>query len=259
MLAKYLQRLGCSEKEQNMYIALAAIGLQPASLIARKVGLDRVVAYKQLKKLEEKGLVKVAIRDGTQYFGVTGTAGISALLADRDEETRQLREEMSLVDKELRQMAHGEGFIPTVEVYQGKSGIKGLFRDLLFEAKKEHVLRLRMLTSNTFDQQLGSAKLPSFVDEFIEDLQRSNLALEILEASGTLIPEYIRRINVSNFSMSTLPATRGATHVFLVGSALYLACYSDTPIGLTVKQEQMSQIFHFLFDIIERSAKGKAE
>lgn len=257
MLQEYLQRLGCSEKEQKLYVALASIGLQPASLLARKVGLDRVVTYKQLKKLEEKGLVKVAMRDGTQYFGVTGTDGIDAYLTERDEETKQLKSQMPSIDKELRQLTHGEGFVPTVEVFQGKSGIKGLFRDLLYEAKKEHVLRLRMLTSNTFDQKLGTVKLPPFVDEFFRDIKTGNLSIEILEASGTLIPEYIRRIDINNFAMSALPATRGATHVFLVGSALYLACYGDTPIGLKVKQEQMSQIFHFLFDTMQRSVEGE--
>jgi hypothetical protein len=252
MLLDYLQRLGCSEKEQKIYKALAAIGLQPASLLARKVGFDRVVTYKHLKKLEEKGLVKVAIRDGIQYFGITGTDGIDAYLSERDEQTEDLRSQVPLIDKELKQITHGEGFVPTVEVFQGKSGIKGLFRDLMYEAKKEHVLRLRLLTSNTFDQQLGQVKLPSFFDDFFRDLQKNNLTIEILEASGTLIPEYIRTININHFSMSALPATRGATHVFLIGSALYLVCYGDTPIGLKVKQEQMSQVFHFLFDTIQK-------
>lgn len=256
MLLDYLHRLGCSEKEQRIYIALASIGLQPASLLARKVSLDRVVTYKHLKKLEEKGLVQVAMRDGTQYFGVTGIDGIDAYLAERDEETRVLRSEVALIDKELKQLTRGEGFVPTVQVFQGKSGIKGLFRDVLYEAKKEHVLRLKMLTSNTFDQRLGDVKLPPFVDEFFHDLQTCNLTIEILEASGTLIPEYIRKIDSHSFSMSALPATRGATHVFLVGSALYLACYGDTPIGLKVKQEQMSQIFHFLFDTMQKVADG---
>ena len=165
-------------------------------------------------------MVKVAVRDGTQYFGVTGAAGIEAYLSEREEESRLLRSAVPKVEKELQQLTHGEGFVPTVEVFQGKSGIKGLFRDLLHEAKKEHVLRLRMLTSNTFDQKMGKSKLPSFIDEFFRDLQTRNVSIEILEASGTLIPEYIRAIDINNFSMSSLPATRGATHIFLV-VALY--------------------------------------
>lgn len=258
MLAEYLHRLGCSDKEQSIYCTLATVGLQPASLLARRVNLDRVVTYKQLKKLEAKGLVKVAMRDGTQYFGITGAAGIDALLREQAEEREKLRSEIPSIEQELKQITRGEGFVPSVEVYQGKSGIKGLFRDLLYEAKKEHVLRLRMLTSNTFDQQLGAVKLPSFVDEFFKDVQKTSLAIEVIEASGTLIPEYLRRIDISRFSMSSLPAARGATNVFLVGSALYLACYGDTPIGLKVKQEQMSQVFHFFFDVLGREAvRGK--
>lgn len=253
MLVEYLRRLGLGEKEQTIYMALAGVGVQPASVIARRLGLDRVVTYKHLKKLESTGLAKVYVRDGTQYFGITGAEGIAAHLEEREQSVEDLAAEIPLVESELKRISRGEGFVPTVQVFQGTSGIKALFRDLLAEAKREGVVRIRMLTSNTFDQQMGATTLAKFTEEFFKDAQKLKLGIEMLEASGTLIPEYIRRLDPVHFDPKEFPGARGATNVFLIGTALYLACYGDSQIGLKIKQEQMSQIFHFFFDAIGKN------
>lgn len=253
MLSDYLLKLGLSPKEKTIYLALASIGVQPASIIARRLELDRVVTYKHLKKLASMNLVKVFVRDGIQYFGITGAEGIEALLNDRAESIGTMKKEMAAVSVALRNMSRGEGFDPTLQTFQGKSGIKSLFRDLLFEAKKESVLRIRVLTSNTFDQQMGAIDLSVFMKDFFVDAGSSGISLEILEAAGTLIPEYIRRIDPKHFYPEDFPASRGATSVFLVGTALYVASYGDSPIGLKMKHTETSQIFHFFFDVISRN------
>ena len=64
MLAEYLAKIGFSDKECALYQVLAEVGVQPASVIARRSNLDRVTAYKHLKRLAAKGLVKVYSRSG---------------------------------------------------------------------------------------------------------------------------------------------------------------------------------------------------
>ncbi len=254
MLNDYLQRLGLSQKESRVYIALVTIGMQPASVLARKIGEDRVVTYKYLKKLSSQGLVKVFIRDGVQYFGTTGSEGIASFLNEQSASIYELSASVPDIDTELKKLGRNDGFAPVIQVFEGKAGIKSLFRDLLFEAKKEKVLRIRMLTSNTFEQQMGSVSLTKFMGEFFKDAKKAKLGIEIVEASGTLLPEYIRRIDPQHFDPDEFPAARGATNVFLAGTALYLACYGDSQVGLKIKQEQMSQIFHFFFDVIAKQA-----
>ena len=82
--------------------------------------------------------------------------------------------------------------------------------------------------------------------------KKRSLAIDVIEASGTLLPEYVRLVDIERFEPEDFPAARGATNVFLVGTALYLACYGDSQVGLKVKQEQMSQIFHFFLDAISK-------
>ncbi|TSC57918.1 MAG: Sugar-specific transcriptional regulator TrmB family, partial [Candidatus Peregrinibacteria bacterium Greene0416_62] len=98
MLKDYLGKLGLTDKEQTIYLTLASIGVQPASIIARRLDLDRVVTYKHLKKLESLGLMKVYIRDGIQYFGVTGAEGIAAHLQDREQSVEELAAQIPAVE-----------------------------------------------------------------------------------------------------------------------------------------------------------------
>ncbi len=253
MLSDYLTKIGLTEKEKLIYLTLASLGVQPASVIARKLELDRVVTYKYLKKLELMSLVKVYRRDDVQYFGVTGEEGIASCLEERLSGIASLQRELSSVGEELKTVSRSEGFVPTLQTFQGKSGMKSLFRDLLYEAKKEKVLRIRVLTSNTFDQQMGAVDLSTFMKNFFVDAEKAGLSLEILEAAGTLIPEYIRRIDSKNFYPEDFPASRGATSVFLVGTALYVASYGDSPIGLKIKHQETTQIFHFFLDVVSRN------
>src|SRR5438270_798606 len=85
MLQDYLHQLGFSKKESDIYLVLAEVGVQPASVIARRSGLDRVTAYKNLRKLAEKGLVKVYSRDSVQCFGIESFEAIQSYLRERVE------------------------------------------------------------------------------------------------------------------------------------------------------------------------------
>lgn len=255
MLQQYLQRLGFSEKEQAIYLVLTEIGVQPASIIARRCGLDRVTTYKHLKRLAERGFVKVYHRDAMQCFGVEKFEALQEYLREEVARHEKLLQEFPTVENLLASRRGGDSLVPKLQIFEGEAGMKGFFRDIVYEAKEQHLQQIRMLTSNTFEERLGDVPLSRFVDEFFADIRKCKLDVEILEASGTLIPERVRAVSFTEFQPEKFPAARGTTSIFLVGSCVYLACYKDTQIGMKIKQAEMSQIFHFLFDVVGRSAE----
>jgi hypothetical protein len=255
MLSPYLDRLGLSEKEKTIILALAGLGIQPASVIARRASLDRVSTYRHLKKLSDQGLVRVYVRDGVQTFGLSFGEGIESYVKQQIGIYQELLEDVPLIDQELHALAKGQTLIPKIQMFEGKAGIQSLFRDVLFEAKQQEVRTIRMLSSNTFEQQLGDVPLSRFVGEFFATAKQRKIGVEVLEASGTLLPEYVRFLSPTQVPLEKLPASRGATSVILAGSALYLACYEDSQIGLKIKHRSMSQIFHFFFDAVGRAGR----
>jgi hypothetical protein len=52
----------------EIYLAALELGLQPASVIARKAGLKRVDTYNHLRKLCGIGIFRVDRKDGVTFF-----------------------------------------------------------------------------------------------------------------------------------------------------------------------------------------------
>ncbi len=125
-----------------------------------------------------------------------------------------------------------------------------------YEIQDEKIGQLRMIASNTFDERLANIPLSRFVSDFFTEVKNHKVDIEIFEASGNLIPEHLARVKTQNFDPQKLPAARGTTTIFLVGTALYVACYKTNQVGIKIKQPEIGQIFHFLFDVIGRAARG---
>jgi len=254
MLKDYLLQLGFTDKECLIYTTLAEIGIQPASTIAKRCKLDRVTTYKNLKRLADRDFVKTYYRNGIQSFGIESFANIQSYLAEKKEKFDDLIDEFPQVENLLKSMKGSTDVIPKLQIFEGEAGIKRFFRDILFEMKKEGIRQIRMLTSNTFDEQLGNVSLSVYIEDFFEKVKEQNYDLEIFEASGTLIPERLQKVSAKDFDPHKLPAARGTTNIFIAGSSVYIAYYKESQIGLKIKQSEVSQIFHFIFDFMAKTS-----
>lgn len=256
MIKDYLSQLGFTDKEQSLYLALAELGVQPASVVAQKCSLDRVTAYKNLKKLVTRGFVKTYYQNGIQTFGIESFGALETAVKDKLDSFSELKKEFPLIEGVLKSIQQKEQAVPQLQVFQGETGIKNLFKDMLYEIQDEKIGQLRMIASNTFDERLANIPLTRFVSDFFTEIKNRKVDIEIFEASGNLIPEHLAHIETQNFDPQKLPAARGTTNIFLVGTALYVACYKTNQVGIKIKQPEIGQIFHFLFDVIGRAARG---
>ncbi len=252
MLTDYLKTLGLTEKETHIVLALAELGVQPASAIARRTGLDRVTAYKNLHKLSEQGFVRIYFRDAVQCFGLESMDVIEGKLRERSEQAKTMLEKFPTAAQLLKSLGGQNGSVPELEMFEGASGLKGLFRDLLFELKSQNIEQLRVLTSNTYEERIDDPDLPGILKSFFADVLKNNVVIEYFEATGGMVPERIRSIPKPQ-TLTEMLRAQGTTNVFIAGSAVYLASYRGSKIGLKVKHHDLSQIFHFLLDMLGKA------
>lgn len=255
MIDTYLQQLGLSNHDVKLYLTLLDLGMQPASVVARKLDEDRVTTYKHLKKLAERGLVEVDYNEGMQCFRPAPFEVLRQQVKEQNDQYARMLEDFPMVESMLRARHGEEAQTPRLEVYEGGAGVRRMFRDILFSLKKDDVHQIRMLTSNTFEERLGDVSMATYVEDFFRDVREREVDVEILEASGTLIPERLERVTFQAFNPANLPAARGTTSIFVVGHSVYLTCYKSTQIGMKITQAEIAQIFHFVFDLIGRSAQ----
>ena len=248
MITEYLSTLGFTTKETAIYLVLAEIGVQPASVIARRCNLDRVTAYKHLKKLADRGFVKVYSRNGIQSFGIESFEAIEGHLDERQQSLTDLQKKFPMVANALRSLKEGEDVVPRLQMFEGASGVKALFRDMLHAVKEQDVRQVRLLSSNTFEEWLSDDMMQRTVSAFFRDLQKEKVDNELYEVTGGIVLERMRKLTQKQLSESSL-LTHGSTNIFVVGSTVYLACYKGAQIGLKITQRELSQVFHFLFDL----------
>lgn len=249
MLVDYLKTLGLSDKESQIVLALSELGVQPASIIARRTMLDRITAYKNLRKLTQQGFVRIYFRDAVQCFGLESMEVIEAKLRSRAEDAQELLEKFPTAAQLLKSLGHLGGSVPALEIFEGFSGLQGLFRDILFELKTQNICQLRILSSNTYEERIDDPSLLRIVRNFFQDLEKQHYALQFFEATGGMVPERVRKLSKENLNEG-LPFAQGTTNVFIAGSAVYLSSYRGNKIGLKLKHHDLSQIFHFLFDLL---------
>lgn len=250
MLAPYLAKLDFTEKEQKIFTVLAGLGVQPASVIAGRCNLDRVTTYKHLKKLAERGFVQTYVRDGVRCFGIEDFDAIEEYLRDHVEEYERLIDQLPMAMNILKSLKSEGDVIPKLQMFEGEAGIKALFRDILFVLKEENLKQVRMLSSNTYEEWVGDEPLSKTVRSFFKDLQEKRIQVDVFEVTGGLVPEHVRGIPFDQLDMGNLPIARGTTNIFLVGKTVYLATYKGSQVGLKMKQGELSQIFHFMFDMM---------
>lgn len=125
-----LMKLGLSEKEAKVYLAALALGAQTAQEIAKKAGVNRATTYVILQGLMNKGLTSVFTKGKKTYFAAEPPEQLDHLLRKQEEDIFEHRRDLEKMIPELRALFHHQDGKPTVRLYEGHEGIRGMMNEL---------------------------------------------------------------------------------------------------------------------------------
>ncbi|MFA5992643.1 MAG: helix-turn-helix domain-containing protein [Candidatus Pacearchaeota archaeon] len=125
-----LKAFGLTEKEIEVYLSLLDLGSSKVNEIAEKSKIIRETTYGILKSLIEKGLVSYVIKSGVKYFSASEPKKLIYILKDKEEKINEVLSELEARNKhEYKKL--------NVEVYEGKEGLKTVFKEIIQEQNKE--------------------------------------------------------------------------------------------------------------------------
>jgi sugar-specific transcriptional regulator TrmB len=123
MLEKYLQEIGLSEKEAQVYLALLQVDSESIQDIAKNTGINRTTVYPVLETLEKKGLVtEVEIGKKTHYQGEPPErleTYVERQKVTLEEHAKRLRD----IIPQIKSVQREQGERPIVKYFEGKEGI----------------------------------------------------------------------------------------------------------------------------------------
>ncbi len=135
MLHKALRNIGLGKKEADLYLEMLNVGPQPASILARKIGLPRSSVQFLAETLVKKGVAsKHKHRNITTYQPMDPEHLIRFLEGEKWEFMQEFEKKSDQIQKAIPELKKLQGQIvarPQVRFYEGKEGLKMVYEDSL--------------------------------------------------------------------------------------------------------------------------------
>jgi len=126
-----LKKIGLSDKEVEIYLALLENGACSVRGLVGFTGLNRGTVYDILKGLQEKGLVSYYHQETKQKFVAEDADKLAKLVAEEEEKIKKIKGKLNDLIPELKSLQAKGGSRPATKFYEGKRGIKFILEDIL--------------------------------------------------------------------------------------------------------------------------------
>ncbi|KYK26312.1 hypothetical protein AYK26_05380 [Euryarchaeota archaeon SM23-78] len=130
-----LERVGLTQNESKVYLALLDLGSSLAGKISEKAGIHRRAVYDALNRLIEKGLVSYVIKSGKKFYEATNPEKILDVLKEKEEDIKQKEEVVKTLLPELFARYKATKSELSAAIYRGKGGLKTVMELILKEKK----------------------------------------------------------------------------------------------------------------------------
>ncbi len=201
-ILKFLQNLGFSKREVQVYMFLAKSGAQSTSFVAKRLKMERVQAYRTFKKLQEKGFIEATLERPTRFTVVPFINLLETFIdAKRGEvENLSLQKESLLASWRTVSAPESDYTVAKFSVISGKKKIHAKMLGMIDEAEKNvYVLTtglgvIQEDIGGVFDAIIDSSKKQDLLFKIIADISKENYRImERLE----------KRINAENVKVET--------------------------------------------------------
>ncbi|MDO8600459.1 MAG: helix-turn-helix domain-containing protein [bacterium] len=132
-----LKKIGLSDKEAKVYVALLELGKASVQDIAKKAGVNRATTYLMIEALQGRGLAYKAQVGKRTHFAVNSPEKLTHVLDEKRKKLEDEAEEIKELLPELKALYAGSPEKPKMRFYEGKEGIKEILNDVFESGAKE--------------------------------------------------------------------------------------------------------------------------
>ena len=157
-----LKRLGLSDSEIAIYLALTEGGALTASQLVKATRGKRPTVYYALRQLIDRGLCHKAGGTGVERFQAAPAKALRRVLEDRAREQAQLGKDIDAVVPLLMRKGEAVEGMPAVQFYEGEAAMKQAIMDTLY-CRSRHIDSLA--PADNFFFQAGKAYGADYVRE----------------------------------------------------------------------------------------------
>lgn len=229
-----LKNYGLNEKESEVYLAALELGEATGFQIYKKTTLKKPTVYYILNELQTRGMINQTQKAKKRYF----------VAADPEKIKKDLEEKLNVFSRllpELRSLYNYKVSKPKLRFYEGKAGIKEVYKDTL--CYKGEILAF---ASETLLRALGK----EFSDEYIKKRIEAGIPVRAIMPSSDLMHKNYVRENLSQ--LRTIKLIDEKKYNFPIEINIYanrvaLMSFRDE-LGLIIESDEMSKMLRMMFD-----------
>lgn len=166
MSLSFLETIGLTKKEADLYELLLQLGETPANEIIKQLKLKRATAYKTLYSLEKKGLVTKKDIGNIINFRPEAPTKLLSLAEKQYDQLERAKDDLTRVLPELNSSYIISVEKPVVQTFEGVKGIQEVFKDIY--AKKDEPVY------GCVDLEIADKALPEYVTKQLIPIRIKN-------------------------------------------------------------------------------------
>jgi sugar-specific transcriptional regulator TrmB/CBS domain-containing protein len=184
-ILKFLQNLGFSKREVQVYMFLAKSGAQSTSFVAKRLKMERVQAYRTFKKLQEKGFIEATLERPTRFTVVPFEALLDSFIEAKKGEVTNLSAQKDGLLSAWHAISAPEADYNVAKflVISGKRKIHGKMLNMIDEAEKSVYVLTTSLgviqedMGGVFDTIAHTATKRSLPFKILADISKDNIRI----------------------------------------------------------------------------------
>ena len=181
-VTKFLQILGLSKREIQVYMFLAKSGVQSTSFVAKRLKMERVQAYRTFKKLQEKGFIEATLERPTRFTIVPFEALVDSFITAKKNEVTNLTDQKQTLLTAWQSISAPESEYPVAKfsIITGKKKIHSKMLSMIEESNHEVIILTTALgliqedIAGVFDQAMSASQDRNIQLQVITDISPEN-------------------------------------------------------------------------------------
>jgi len=199
-VTRFLQILGLSKREIQVYMFLAKSGVQSTSFVAKRLKMERVQAYRTFKKLQEKGFIEATLERPTRFTIVPFEALVDSFISTKRNEVTSLSDQKQDLLTAWQSISAPESEYPVAKfsIITGKKKIHSKMLSMIDEAKSEVIV---LTTALGFIQEDIAGIFDSAIDSTPERTTQFQVITEISPENLKVVERVERTINENKINL----------------------------------------------------------
>jgi HTH-type transcriptional regulator, sugar sensing transcriptional regulator len=236
MEMQHLKEIGFTDNEIRIYLELLKRSEALASELSEATGVNRTLTYQILSKLLKRGVVGYVIKNNTKYFKAAHPSKLLEFLKEKEKNVENMISELLTLAKPNQKSY-------SVELYEGKEGLKTVMNDIVKTKPKEW---LDITSGLTIDV------LPDFfMDNWEKRRTEAKIKARFLLNSttgGKQRGKQLERLKLSE--VRYLPkGLQSPSHIYVYGNKVGIALWAkEFPFSIVIESEEIAKRFKEFFE-----------